>query len=123
MMITALVLTIIGMFLSALGGWVRYVFTGLGAVLLVLMVVRMTSRDTGRRYQENLKYLTLVTGVKDWFRRTFRARSAGAQTTAKRARRAKKNPTWNEMRQYKVFHLVRSARRGSACRAARGEFA
>jgi len=46
MMITALVLTILGMFFAQLGGWLRFVFTGLGAVLLVLMVLRMTSKNT-----------------------------------------------------------------------------
>ena len=93
MMITALVLTILGMFFAQLGGWLRFVFTGLGAVLLVLMVLRMTSKNTAKRYQENMKYLTYETAVKDWFRRTFRAKSAGGAYQAPRAKRAGKNPT------------------------------
>ncbi len=111
MLITALVLSIIGMFLSTLGGWPRYVFSGLGAALLILMVLRMTSRDTAKRYQENLKYLTMVTAVKNWFRRTFQPGSGGTRTTAHRAKRAGKNPTWSEMRQYKYLICPQCAKR------------
>lgn len=103
MMITALVLTILGMFFAQLGGWLRFVFTGLGAVLLVLMVLRMTSKNTAKRYQENMKYLTVLTAVKDWFRRTFRTKTAGSQTSGQRAGRAPKKPTWSEMKQYKYL--------------------
>lgn len=103
MMITALVLTILGMFFAQLGGWLRFVFTGLGAVLLVLMVLRMTSKNTAKRYQENMKYLTVVTAVKDWFHRTFRPKAAGSQAGGQRAKRAQKNPTWSEMKQYKYL--------------------
>jgi len=111
MMISALVLTILGMFFAQLGGWLRFVFTGLGAVLLVLMVIRMTSKNTAKRYQENMKFLTIVTGVKDWFRRTFRLKSAGARTAGQRAKRAHKTPTWSEMKQYKYFICPQCAQR------------
>ena len=103
MMITALVLTILGMFFAQLGGWLRFVFTGLGAVLLIMMVLRMTSKNTAKRYQENMKYLTVVTAVKEWFRRTFRSKAPGAQAGGRRTKRAQKNPTWSEMKQYKYF--------------------
>ena len=111
MLIAALVLSIIGMFLSSVGGWIRIVFTGLGAVLLVLMVVRMTSKNTAKRYQENLKYLTAETAVKDWFRRTFHKKGAAGQTYARRGKRARKNPTFSEMRQYKYLICPQCARR------------
>ena len=111
MMISALVLTILGMFFAQLGGWLRFVFTGLGAVLLVLMVIRMTSKNTAKRYQENMKFLTIVTGVKDWFRRAFRLKSAGARTAGQRAKRAHKPPTWSEMKQYKYFICPQCAQR------------
>ncbi|MEZ4629104.1 MAG: hypothetical protein R2912_13795, partial [Eubacteriales bacterium] len=55
MLITALVLSLLGMLFAPLGSWLRYLFTGLSAVLLVLMVVRMTSKNTAKRYQENLQ--------------------------------------------------------------------
>ena len=111
MMITALILTILGMFFAQLGGWVRFIFTGLAAALLILMVLRMTSKNTAKRYQENMKYLTVVTAVKDWFRRTFRKNASGGYTAGTRAKRAHKNPSWSEMRQYKYFICPQCAQR------------
>jgi hypothetical protein len=111
MLIAALVLSLLGMAFAQVGGWLRYVFTGLGAVLLILMVVRMTSRDTARRYQENMKFLTLTTQCKEWFRHTFRTQSGGAKTAAHRAKRANKNPSWSELRQYKYFICPQCAKR------------
>lgn len=111
MLIAALVLSLLGMFFSKTGGVLRIVFTGLGAVLLVLMVVRMTSKNVSKRYQENMKYLTYETAVKDWFRRTFRAKGTGAATGATRTRRAHKKPTWSEMKQYKYLICPQCAQR------------
>jgi len=50
-----------------------------------------------------LKYLTVVTAVKDWFRRTFRTKSAGSLTSGQRVRQTHKKPTWAEMKQYKYL--------------------
>ncbi len=111
MLIAALVLSLSGMFFAPLGSWPRYLLTGLSAILIVLMVVRMTSKNTSKRYQENMKYLTVATQVKEWFQKTFRAKSSGAKTSAKRARRANKNPTWSEMRQYKYLICPQCAKR------------
>jgi len=111
MLITALVLSLLGMLFTPLGSWMRYLFTGLSAVLLVLMVVRMTSKNTAKRYQENLQYLRVATQIGDWFKRTFRQRGTGAKTTTKRARRASKNPTWSELKQYKYFICPQCAKR------------
>ncbi len=111
MLIAALVLSILGMFLSSVGGWPRILFTGLGAILLILMVFRMMSRNPAKRYQENLKYLTAETAVKNWFQRTFRSNTAGSKTYAKRAKSARKKPTWSEMRQYKYFICPQCAQR------------
>ncbi len=111
LLIAALVISALGMFLSSVGGWPRIVCSALGAALLILMVVRMTSRNTAKRYQENMKYLTFSTAVKDWFRRTFRPAGAGARTSAQRAKRAHKNPTWSEMRQYKYLICPQCAQR------------
>lgn len=109
-LIAALVISIIGMFLSSVGGWPRILCSGIGAALLIIMVVRMTSRNTAKRYQENMKYLTISTAVKDWFRKTFRSNNA-AHTSAHRAKSAHKNPTWSEMRQYKYLICPQCAQR------------
>ena len=103
MLIAALVLSIIGMIVSKSVGWLRIVLSLLSGALLVLIVIRMTSKNFNKRYQENMKYLTYETAVKDWFRRTFRAKSANGAYKAPRAKRAGKNPTWAELKQYKYL--------------------
>jgi hypothetical protein len=111
MLITALVLSLLGMFLSSVGGWPRIVFTGLGAAVLVLMVIRMTSRNTAKRYQENMKFLTISNEVKEWFRRTFRAKGTTTQNDTQRAKRARKNPSWTDLKQYKYLICPQCAQR------------
>ncbi|MEZ4627958.1 MAG: hypothetical protein R2912_07725 [Eubacteriales bacterium] len=81
MLITALVLSLLGMPFAPLGSWLRYLFTGLSAVLLVLMVVRMTSKNTAKRYQENLQYLRVATQIETGLSTHSVSRSAGAKTT------------------------------------------
>lgn len=104
MLIAALVITIIGMFFFQFGTWPRYVFSAVSAALLVLLVLRMTSRNQARRNQENMRFLTVVTAVRDWFRRTFRKdTSSGGTYRAPRAKKAGKNPSWSEIRQYKYL--------------------
>ena len=104
MLISALVLTIIGMFFFEFGTWPRYVFSAVSAVLLILLVLRMTSRNQTKRNQENLRFLTVVTAVQEWFRRTFRKGSnAGGSYQAPRAKKSGKKPSWSEMRQYKYL--------------------
>ena len=58
-----------------------------------------------------MKYLTIITAVKDWFHRTFRSKTAGAKPAGQRAKRARKNPTWSEMRQYKYLICPQCAQR------------
>ena len=111
MLILALVLSIIGMIVSKSVGWLRIVLSLLSGALLVLIVIRMTSKNFNKRYQENMKYLTYETAVKDWFRRTFRAKSAGGTYQAPRAKRAGKNPTWAELKQYKYLICPQCAQR------------
>jgi len=110
MLIAALALSLLGMFFSK-SGWPRVALAGLGAALLVLVVIRMVSKNAAKRYQENMKYLTAETAVKDWVRRTFRARGAGAKTAATRAKRARKNPSWGELRQFKYLICPQCAQR------------
>ena len=111
MLIVALVLSIIGMIVSKSVNWLRIVLSLLSGALLVLIVIRMTSKNFNKRYQENMKYLTYETAVKDWFRRTFRAKSANGAYKAPRAKRAGKNPTWAELKQYKYLICPQCAQR------------
>ena len=78
MLIAALVLSLLGMVVSNYVGWLRIVLSLFSGALLVLIILRMFSKDFNKRNQENMKYLTYETAVKNWFRRTFRAKSAGA---------------------------------------------
>ncbi len=92
LLIAALVLSIIGLFFFKFGSWPRYVVTGLAAALLILLVLRMFSKDTSKRYRENMKYLTVVTAIGSWFKRTF-SRSASAAPRSKRTARARRERT------------------------------
>ena len=112
MLITALVLTIIGMFFFEFGTWPRYVFSAISAALLILLVVRMTSRNQTKRNQENMRFLTVTTAVGDWFRRTFqKGTTANGSYQAPRAKKSGKKPSWNEMRQYKYLLCPQCAQR------------
>jgi uncharacterized paraquat-inducible protein A len=106
-LITALVLTIVGMFFFQYGSVVRYIISGAATILLVLLVVRMFSKDQGKRYRENMKFLTIVTAVRTWFKKTFQSKGTPYTKTQRakphRAHKAKKSPTWSEIRQYKYL--------------------
>lgn len=111
MLITALVLSVIGMIVSRSVGWLRVVTSLLSGALLVLIVLRMFSKDFNKRYQENMKYLTYETAVKQWFQRTFRTKGAGSGYSVPKAKRAGKNPTWAELKQYKYLICPQCAQR------------
>ena len=111
MLITALVLSVIGMIVSRSVGWLRVVTSLLSGALLVLIVLRMFSKDFNKRYQENMKYLTYETAVKQWFQRTFRAKCAGSGYSVPKAKRAGKNPSWAELKQYKYLICPQCAQR------------
>ena len=111
MLIAALVLSIIGMIVSQSVGWLRMVLSLLSGALLVLIVIRMMSKNFNKRNQENMKYLTYETAVKDWFRRAFRAKGNAGAYQAPRAKRAGKNPTWAELKQYKYLICPQCAQR------------
>ena len=55
MLIAALVLSLAGMIVSNTVGWLRIVLSLLSGALLVLIVIRMTSRNFNKRNQENMK--------------------------------------------------------------------
>lgn len=111
MLITALVLSIVGMVVSGTVGWLRIVLSLLSGALLVLIVLRMFSKDFNKRNQENMRYMTIENSVKDWFRRTFGKKGRGSSYSAPRAKRAGKNPTWAELKQYKYLICPQCAQR------------
>ena len=111
MLITALVLSIVGMVVSGTVGWLRIVLSLLSGAPLVLIVLRMFSKDFNKRNQENMRYMTIENSVKDWFRRTFGKKGRGSSYSAPRAKRAGKNPTWAELKQYKYLICPQCAQR------------
>ena len=110
MLIAALALSLIGMIAAGIG-WLRIVLSLLSGALLVLIVLRMFSKDFNKRNQENMKYLTYENAVKDWFRRTFRTKGASGTYRAPKAKRAGKNPTWSDLKQYKYLICPQCAQR------------
>lgn len=101
--------SILGMLLFARVAWARMTLSIIASACLIFGVIRLFAGKPEKRYQENLKFLTLVTAVRDWFRRTFQT-GASAPKTPKipkqrthKAKRARKNPTWAEIKQYKYF--------------------
>ena len=107
MLIVALVFSIIGMIVSRSVGWLRVVLSLLSGAMLVIIVIRMTSKNFNKRNQENMKYLTYETAVKDWIGRTFRSKGKSGAYQAPRTKtktKAKaKNPSWAELKQYKYL--------------------
>ena len=107
MLIVALVFSIIGMIVSRSVGWLRVVLSLLSGAMLVIIVIRMTSKNFNKRNQENMKYLTYETAVKDWFGRTCRSKGKSGAYQAPRTKtktKAKaKNPSWAELKQYKYL--------------------
>ncbi len=108
LLIAGLVLLIASMFFPY-GNAARYVFTALYGFCLVYAVFRLFSKDYAKRYQENLKYLTAVTAVRTFFRNLFQP--SGTDAKPRRAAKARKNPTWSEIKQYKYFSCPQCAQR------------
>ncbi len=112
LLITGLVLSILGSLVFSQMRIVRMICSGVAAILLILVVLRMFSKNTQKRNQENMKYLTVVTAIKTWFQTTFRGQKAGGGTAhARRAKKVRKNPTWSEIKQYKYFICPQCAQR------------
>jgi uncharacterized membrane protein len=105
MLIIALILMVVGMFFFQYGTWPRYVVSGIAAAMMILFVLRLFSKDQNRRNRENMKFLAATTAVRNWFRSTFGG--SGTRTVKQpkthRARKARKNPTWSEIKQYKYL--------------------
>lgn len=107
----------------------RVVCTAVLAVSVAFAAFRLFSANRDKRYQENQKYLLFTTGVRErWTRLTARTHERPAREPRRpkaprepkpprepkrgkdgdaaknhRARRARKNPTWNEIKHYKYL--------------------
>jgi hypothetical protein len=104
MLITALVFTIVGIFFFKFGSWPRYVLSGVATALLVLLMLRLFSRDQSKRFRENMKFQAAMNDITAWFRRTFRKTGSSApRVKTHRAQKAGKNPSWSEIKQYKFL--------------------
>ena len=100
LLISGLVLSIVSMFFPTNNAF-RYILVALYGFFLVYAVFRMFSKDYSKRYQENLKFLTAVTAVKNFFKNL--GKPSGTAAKPKKAKVARKNPTWSELKQYKYF--------------------
>ena len=94
--------TLLGVVVLRPVAWARYTCSLIGVAALVFCLYRMLGGRPARSYQQNLKFLTAVTAVRTFFRRLFTGRDADG-TRVHRAHKARKNPTWHEIRQYKYF--------------------
>ena len=90
LLILALVAGLISLFF-AYGTVPRLICTGVLAACILLAVFRLFSANRARRAQENQRFLTMTTAVREFFRRPRSAKTA------------RKNPTWSEIKHYKYL--------------------
>ena len=102
LLIIGIILTLVSMLVFKYGTWPRWVFSILSAAALVFCVLRMFSRNQTRVYNQNMRFLTFWTGLRDFFRRLF-GKGQPRGKRVHRARKARKNPSWSEIKQYKYF--------------------
>ena len=75
---------------------------GLSTAALIFAAIRLLGGNPQRRAQENLKFLTLVTGIQTFFRNLFK-KSGSTTVHQKKQRKSRNTPTWAELKQYKYF--------------------
>ncbi len=118
LLLTGLIASVLTLFLRRIPA-AYYVVSAVASVCLILAVLRLFSRNPQKRYQENLRYLTVVTGVRTFFRNLFRKQpktakpfaDAGQKARPHRAQKARKNPSWNEIKNYKYLICPQCAQR------------
>ncbi len=88
------------------GTWPKILLTLIAVAALLFAAIRLFSANASRVYQQNMKYLTLVTAVRAFFRG-----KSGGQQRPHRAKKAKKNPTWSEIKHYKYLVCPQCAQR------------
>ena len=81
----------------------RTVCTAVFGILVAIAVFRIFSQNREKRYTENQKYLTVTTAIYAWFRLIRTGEKREPQPKQRRARKARKNPTWNEIKHYKYL--------------------
>ena len=117
LLILALVAGLISLFF-AYGTVPRLICTGVLAACILLAVFRLFSANRARRAQENQRFLTMTTAVREFFRRPRSAKTARAP----RERRAQKSHLERDQA-LQIPHLptvhaaaARAARQGPADR-------
>lgn len=122
LLVTGLIASVLTLFLRAVPV-AYYIASGVASACLILAILRLFSRNPQKRYQENLWFLTAVTGIRTFFANLFRPQkqtarksapffgAAGEKTRTHRARKARKNPTWAEIRKYKYLICPQCAQR------------
>ncbi len=111
LLMTGLICAILNMFFFRAGTVAGTVLSVLAAAALIFAVIRLFGGHPEKRYAENLKFLTMITSVKDWVKRTFGSGGARKGEKTHRAHKARKNPTWSEIKQYKYFMCPQCAQR------------
>lgn len=113
LLITGLVCAIINAFFFRAGTIVGTVLSVVAAATLIFAVIRLFGGRPEKRNQENMKFLTGVTAVKGFFNRLFQGGGGASRPRPKthRAHKARKNPTWSEIKQYKYFMCPQCAQR------------
>ena len=109
LLITGLVCAIVNMFFFQARSVVGTALSIVAAAALIFAVIRLFGGHPEKRYAENQRFLTAVTAVKGWFSNTFSGGAKKAHTH--RAHKARKNPTWAEIKQYKYFTCPQCAQR------------
>lgn len=109
LLITGLVCAIVNMFFFQTRSVLGTILSIVAAAALIYAVVRLFGGHPEKRYAENQKFLTAVTAVKGWFSRLFSGASGKPRTH--RAHKARKNPSWSEIKQYKYFICPQCAQR------------
>ena len=107
LIIAGLVASIISSFFLKAGSIARTVVSVVAAACLIYAVIRMFSGKPEKRYSENMRFLTAVTKVREWFAGIFSKEHRRPRT----ARRARRNPSWAEIKQYKYFICPQCAQR------------
>lgn len=80
-------------------------FRVLFALCAVYFVFRQFSKKQDRRYQENLQYLTFVTGIKEFFKKLFHPQQKN------RGQRSKLGEKWYQYRHFKYLICPQCAQR------------
>ena len=113
LLITGLVCAIINAFFFRAGTVVGTVLSVIAAATLIFAVIRLLGGHPEKRSQENMKFLTGVTAVKGFFGGLFSGGAGASATKTKthRAHKARKNPSWSEIKQYKYFMCPQCAQR------------